>query len=695
MYFPFITGKGFVFRILIEILFGLYVILAALVPQYRPKFSWITKAVLGFTLAILIADLLGQNVYKSIWSNYERMEGFVLIIHLVAYYILLSSVFKTKEKWNQFFNTSIIASVIMSMYGLLQLLGKIAINQGGVRVDATFGNSSYLAIYLVLHIFLCLYMLISVAKEKWQKWMYWLIVALETCILYFTATRGAILGLIGGLVLTAVLVVWKEKENIKLRKISYRIIGAVLVLILIFLGMRNTSFVKTSPVLSRFSVLSLEEFKTQGRYFIWPMAVKGIVERPIFGWGQENFNFVFNKYYDPGMFGQEEWFDRTHNIVLDWLIAGGIIGFLSYVSIYIALFYLIWRKESKLKLSEKSIFTGMMFAFVFHNIFVFDNLISYIIFFSLLSYVHSVSQGNETKGKFYNYIFSDDVSKYIILPVTVISTALVLYFVNIPAISANYKLISAVQPQKEGPEKNLQLFKEVYDYNSFGSTEATEQLLSVTAQIGSSPVALAVKQGFYDFAQQKILEKIAQSPHDARYLVMGGSFFNHFKNYDEAIKYLNQALAESPNKQSIYFELGSAYLGKGDSQKAFDLFKQAYDLKPDSQESKIVYALGAIYSKNVPVLNEIIPQIDHNSIISDGRFLKAYADIGDYPIVILILTERLTKDPESVQTKISLASAYATVGQKQKAISLIREIIVAQPDFKTQGEEYIKQIESQ
>jgi hypothetical protein len=52
------------------------------------------------------------------------------------------------------------------------------------------------------------------------------------------------------------------------------------------------------------------------------MALKGIAERPVLGWGQENFNYVFNKYYNPQMFGQEEWFDRTHNVVLDWLIAG-------------------------------------------------------------------------------------------------------------------------------------------------------------------------------------------------------------------------------------------------------------------------------------------------------------------------------------------------------------------------------------
>lgn len=77
MFFPFISGKGFTFRIIVEIIFGLYVLLALYEPEYRPKDSWITRAVVSFTLVAFVADIFGQNPYKSLWSNYERMECFV------------------------------------------------------------------------------------------------------------------------------------------------------------------------------------------------------------------------------------------------------------------------------------------------------------------------------------------------------------------------------------------------------------------------------------------------------------------------------------------------------------------------------------------------------------------------------------------------------------------------------------------
>ncbi|MEQ1500452.1 MAG: O-antigen ligase family protein [Parcubacteria group bacterium] len=691
MFFPFIAGKGFTFRILVEVLFGLFALLAFIDPDYRPKLSWITKAVLVFVLAIFVSDIFGANPYKSFWSNYERMEGFVLLAHLAMYYVVASSVFKTRVEWSRLFDVSILASLLVSLYGFLQLFGLATINQGGVRVDSTFGNAAYLAIYLVFHIFLCLYFMASPGQKKWKLYTYGIIGLLEMIVLYYTATRGAILGLIGGLFLTALLLAWRGNNKI-LRKIGYGVIGASVLFVGLFVALKDTSFVKTSPVLSRFSTLSGKEFKTQGRYYVWPMAVKGIMERPVLGWGQENFNFVFNKNYNPAMFGQEEWFDRTHNVVLDWLIAGGLVGFVAYFSIYIALFYYIWRKESSLSILEKSVLTGMISAYIFHNIFVFDNLISYIIFMTVLAFIHSINVDAKQVGNFYKKTFSKDALNYIIYPGVAIVTVVTIYFVNIPALSANTTLIKALQNTMV--EKKLELFKEVFSYNSFGSTEAIEQLVQETTKVFYSQVPDKAKQDFYNFAKTKIEEKVASVPNDARYLVFAGSFFNRTNQPDVAIKYLERAVIESPKKQSIYFELGSSYLSKGDRVKATEMFRKAYELKPEADESKIIYAVGAIYTRNIEVLNKLSKVIDQETILTDDRFLRAYMDIGDHESVIKIMNARLQRDPNNKQYSLWLAGAYASLGQKQKAVDIINGIINRDKTFKEEGEGYIKQIQN-
>lgn len=693
MFFPFITGKGFAFRILTEIVFGLYVLLALYEPEYRPKDSWITRAVTLFTICAFVADIFGQNPYKSLWSNYERMEGFVLIAHLFLYYITASSFFRTNADWKKFFNISIFASVLMSFYAVTQLLGISNINQGVDRVDARFGNATYFAIYLVFHIFLSLYYLVQDKIPKWQKYMYSIFLVFELVILYYTATRGAILGLIGGVVVSAIYFVWKERENKLYRKISYAVLGVMAIGFCTFMLVKNTTYVRTNPILSRFSTISVSEIKTQGRYFVWPMAIKGFVEKPVLGWGQDGFNYVFNKNYNPQMFGQEEWFDRSHNVFLDWLIAGGLLGFLSYILMYVALLYYVFKTKQNISNADRAVVIGMICAYVFHNIFVFDNLVSYIMFFSVLAFIHSTyAHKLPTLENLSKKTISKDAFIYVALPVVTVSVVLVVYFVNVPAILANQSLISAMSPQGD-VKKNLEYFKQAYSYNSFGNDEITEQVVQMAISVPQT-ASSDIKKLYQDFAEEKIKEKVNKTPHDARYLVFAGSFFDNLGRYSEASEYLNRAIIESPNKQSILLEIGNNYLGQGNLPKMFEYFKKAYDLKPSYIESAKILALGAIYTKNVKVLQELSSRIDVNTIVNDNRFLKAYVDIGEFNTAINILNTRLQADPKNLQNKLTLASVYTSTGQKQKAIEILNSIAVDHPEYKDQIDSYIKQINS-
>lgn len=693
MFFPFIVGKAFFFRILVEVIFGAYLLLAILEPSYRPKLSLVTKSIGVFALVILLADILGENPFKSFWSNFERMEGYVLILHLAIYYVVATGVFRKISDWDRWFSTSLLASMVVSIYSLAQISGVVTINQGGVRVDATFGNATYLAIYLVFHIFLALYMVAKSKKGTWQVWTYSSLVLLETIILYYTATRGAILGLIGGLLVTGIIVVIKEKENKRLRKISFYLLGGIFVVVALFMLARNTSFVQKSPVLSRFATLSPSEIKNQGRYFVWPMALKGVAERPLLGWGQENFNYVFNKNYDPRMYAQEQWFDRTHNIVLDWLIAGGIVGFLSYAGLYFALLYCLW-KGNQVSTTEKALFTGMVSAYVFHNMFVFDNLVSYVMFFSVLGFVHT-SYVKEHKEVSVSKVLSSVTYNYAVVPIAIIFTALFVYYVNVPAILTNKTLIQAMGTRDAlGIDKNLSLFKKALLYNSTGSDEVLEQLVQMSSQIASSAqVSDQTKQNLFKFTQEALANKIKKTPDDARYYVFAGGFFNRINQQDLAIQYLNRARELSPKKQTIIFELGAAYLAKGDMVKAMELFKEAYDLEQDSPESQIIYALGGIYSGNKEVVDQMFAKLGEDRVLSEDRIINAYANVSNYDAVISILEARIKKDPTNNQNRLSLASVYAETGNKQKAIDLINEVIKLDPNFKAQGEQYIKQIQ--
>src|SRR3989344_4225274 len=304
LFFPFITGKAFVFRILVIIAAGAWLILALRDPDYRPKNSWILKALIVFVAVIGLAG----------------------IFHLFLYFLTASAMLNDWKHWKRFFQTSIVVSVIMAGYGIFQLAGVLVINQGGTRLDGTFGNATYLAGYMLFHIFLTFFLLLRERFSKTLQWTYGVIIALQLFILYHTATRGAVLGLVGGILIAAILIALFDKERLFLKKSARFTLVAILILIVGFIAIRNVAFIQKSAALSRLASISLNE--ATPRFMVWQMGWQGFKERPILGWGQESFNFVFNKYYNPKMFTQEQWFDRAHDIIFDWLIAGGLLGLL-------------------------------------------------------------------------------------------------------------------------------------------------------------------------------------------------------------------------------------------------------------------------------------------------------------------------------------------------------------------------------
>jgi len=56
LFFPFITGKAFLFRILVEIAFALWLILILRDRRYAPRFSPLLLSITIFTIIVFTAD---------------------------------------------------------------------------------------------------------------------------------------------------------------------------------------------------------------------------------------------------------------------------------------------------------------------------------------------------------------------------------------------------------------------------------------------------------------------------------------------------------------------------------------------------------------------------------------------------------------------------------------------------------------
>ncbi|OHA20403.1 MAG: hypothetical protein A2849_01340 [Candidatus Taylorbacteria bacterium RIFCSPHIGHO2_01_FULL_51_15] len=694
LFFPFITGKGFAFRIIVEIIFACWLLLALRKPEFRPQKSALLFCVAAFLGVIFLADLFAENPFKAFWSNFERMEGFITLIHLVAYFLVASSVM-TEKLWYRFLATSVGVSAFLGIYGLLQLAGKIVINQGGVRLDGTFGNAAYFAGYMLVHIFISLFLISRHRISFSWKWLYGGAMLLQVVTLYFTATRGAALGLIGGLFLTVLLVGLFEKKYQRLRIAA---LSGLLIIIVLVGGLylaRESSFVKESPVLTRFASISLAD--AGPRFMVWGMALEGFKERPILGWGQEGFNYVFNKYYDPNMWAQEQWFDRTHNIFFDWLIAGGLFGLLAYLSLFCALLFYLWRGKPSdggepFSFTEKSVLTGLLAAYVVHNFFVFDNLISYLLFFSLIALMHS-----RFKQPFPFFEKAKTLLSEQALSISGASALIVLiaavFFLNIRAIGVARNLISGLKQSAKGAAENLEFYKRAFAPETIGTQEVAEQAMQAAVLVANTgAVPSDLKKEFVDFAVLAMEREIKRAPNDTRLRMFIGGFYNRLGRFSDSLPHLQKARELSPTKQTVAFELSNVYLSTGKIAEANELLKEAFERAPEYMGARVAYAVSAIYSKDLALPDKLFATTTSVNVLADERLVKAYYETGAYQKVISLLKLRLEKNPNDGQTYVSLAAAYLSSGNRTEAIRSLQKAIELNPEFKQQGEFYIGEI---
>ncbi|HAO64672.1 TPA: hypothetical protein DCQ44_01690 [Candidatus Taylorbacteria bacterium] len=728
LFFPFITGKNFAFRILVELATLAWVILMLRDKTYRPKITWLSIVVTAFVLIVGIADAFGSNPIKSFLSNFERMEGWITLAHLLAYFLVITCVLRTWTLWQRYFQASLVVSAIVCIYGFMQLAGTAAIHQSTSRLDASFGNATYLAVYMLFHVFIALILLVKRRKEPeaymaWYKdvyvYVYGVMVIVQSMILFFTATRGSILGLIGGLIMSAILVAITERESKTVRKVAVGILVVIAALIGLFFLTKNTAFVQRNEVLSRFSSISLSDNTTKSRFFIWNMAWKGVTQDPkhfVIGWGQESFNYIFAQYYDPRMYAQEQWFDRSHDVVFDWLTQAGMLGLLAYLSIFGFTLFCTWKKSNFSRL-EKSLITGLLAGYFFHNLFVFDNITSYILFFIILAYVDvfslfapawgvtAVTAGTKTENE------AKPISPAFQYAGMILAGALfigIFYQYDYKPIVANLTLINSLtqtqvaaasadaQPSIVYTKDNVDNFKKVIAYNTIGLYEAREQLFEIAAKATSGSTDQSVKQDLVNLAETQIDQQLKETPNDVRYYVLGGVFYQNIGDLNHAQTLLAKAETLSPSKQSLLFVLGSNEFALKQYTDALAIFKKAYELDTTYDEAKKLYALVAVYVGQDKIASDLFGP----GPIMDPRFLAAYKGTKQYDLMIAYLEKNAalnTSDLQAeIQAKVALAAGYVTINNRTKAVSTLLSIktMTSDPSVATQIDTLVKAIKA-
>lgn len=692
MFFPFITGKAFAFRILVGVAVGAYILLAVLDRKYRPRFSWILVVLVAFVLWAAIANLLGANPEKAFWSNFERMEGWVTTVHVLALFVVSSALLTVENLWRRWWLYFVSVAAIVCGYGLMQLIGLAEIHQGGVRVDASFGNAIYLAVYLMFSIFAAIW-LAATSKGLLRNALI-AFCALAAMVLFYTASRGALIGLVAGAGAAAslwlVLSVRTTKDVVSSTgtRIALAVLGGLILLAGSFFLARDSAFVQGEPALARLSTLFSLSEELKVRSTIWGMALDGASERPLTGWGQEGFNYIFNKYYDPSLYAQEPWFDRVHNTYLDWLVAGGVPALALFVALLVLTFIAIIRARN-LSRVERSVLAGMLVAYAVQAIAVFDNLFSYIPLVMLISMAHAYAARPITRLE--SLQEGGDMTPAITGGVAVV-TAACIWMINVPHMNAAGHLVYAITPRQDATE-SLGYFKAALADNSFASQEIREQLAQfASASVGRQDIPDQIKEEIAAFAVEEMAKEIEELPNDARLRMQYTLALEAAGQKEEALAQTAKAIELSPGKQALYINYGYKLIELERYEEAKEPLLKAYELDRSFDDVAIAAAAGLVMARDIDGGKSLLLEAVGTTTPHSPSLFFAYYQTRQWSELVAVARAAVTASEGSADSRYRLAQALAAAGRPEEARVEIEQTIAAHPETRQMGEALLREI---
>ena len=696
LFFPFITGKGFAFRILVEVALAGYMLLALVDRDYRPRFSWTLLAFGALTAWMFVADAMSVNPAKAFWSNFERMDGFVTLIHLFAFFIIASAVLSIERLWKKWWLAVIGVSAVVCAYGALQLLGApgFDIHQGGARVDATFGNAIYLAVYLMFAFFVTAWR--AIEATGWPRALLACLLVLQTIILIAASSRGAVIGLVAGIGVAAALWLFESLKDWK-RMPGAKAAAMVLAMLLLAAGsfflVRDSAFVRNEPALARLSTVFALEGELKVRSIIWGMALKGAGERPLFGYGQEGFNQVFNTHYEPSLYQQEAWFDRAHNMYIDWLIAGGIPALLLFVALIGTAVLALYRSRTRSR-AERSLLIAALAAYAVQAIVVFDNLWSYVPFAAILAMAHAASSRPSRKLAALPELRGESATAIAAATAVAVAIALV-WIINVPSIRAAHHLVYAISPIPGGPQANQDYFRRALADGSFASQEIREQLsMFATGAVSKPGISAEQSASLVSFALSEMRDEIERSPNDARLRLQYASLLDVAGDTEGALRETETALALSPKKQAIHIKRGLELLALGRTEEGKASLRAAYDLDPTFTEVAVSAAVGQIATGDVAGGKALLREVLATTTIDNDQLFYAYYQAKAYPDLIAVAETRVRATGGDPNARFRLAQAYAVAGRDAEARREIAFTVAAHPQARAVGEALLEQITS-
>lgn len=719
--FPFITSKQLVFNILIEGLAAVWLILIARYPEYRPRYGYIAFGLIAYFAVMLISCFTGVDFNLSFWGDAERMLGWFHLLHFLAFYLILTTVFRTWKDWRSLFMFSVAAATAVSLIGLM-----------GANVYSTIGNTAYVSGYLIFNLFFCLLLFFRSRQLIW-RWLYALPVAVMLAEFWACRTSGAIIGLFFGLWLFVFLSGWLARRRVWRRTVVI-VSAALIVLVLTIFSQSQAAWFQASFLKN----LTFQKATFQTRLISWRGAAADFKDHPFFGTGLGNYAIIFDKHFDPKFYSYattDTYFDRAHNNLIDIVSTTGVIGLLAYLSIFAAaLYYLIrelraWRRNRQDGVSrqeyaasrEIALIFSLLAAYFIQNLAVFDSLVTYLGLMIILGFINWRTSSASGESAADNPAPAESrpwVGGQWETVVLIILLAISFLFVRAYNLKFWRMFSGVISGYAEILDGKIAAGTATYKAALSGTPLDRDGRATYISLVAANPVLLQYLEAsdadsVLTYAISLAEKNVALSPHDsliqlqlaqitdtmARFNFRNTFTFNRYLT--ASLEAIDKSIAASPGRVPLYLTKSQIFLMSGNNEKSIQAAEYAIGLNPDYYEgycrlSQIYYLLKdeKLMGNN---LDECLEKGGLSSLESD-LFLQAgitsYIGRKDY-VRALVLNERLVQlFSTDAANWLSLAKLYLANGDMERAEAAAQEAISLDKDLQTEWDSVLKAIQA-
>ena len=371
-----------------------------------------------------LALIFSQDPHFSFWGSPYRSGGFLNFAFYIIFAVLAFFLIKAKH-WQKIWDFNIIIGIFVSFIAICQQYGLFdtALIEYAYRPPSTIGGSIFLAIYLMLLCFLSIGFLIknlsatspcATGINKIIKTIFYsfAIILFLFVAIFVTQTRAIMAGFFMGFAYFLIFYPFVQKiktiENkpetliqsiihsfLNKKTILLKILAGIILIFASFsIYFANTVDIKNMPQFVQENKylkttthrLSIEKALNNPRISGWKVSWEAIKDKPILGYGPENFAVGFDKFYDPSLsgitqiFGQGSgWWDRAHNFIFDIGVTTGIPSLIIYILLFAVIFYEL-QKLKKINPKKAMIYHSIQALFLAYftaNFFSFDTFSTY------------------------------------------------------------------------------------------------------------------------------------------------------------------------------------------------------------------------------------------------------------------------------------------------------------------------------